>query len=676
MNDRADAGAARETTYPDASQASVGEGAVSRQTQGMEAGQVLVSTRRRGVRGRRSGLSSERLDSPAWALLSMPVLAAVVVWTISLQSVSIRDVGDAGIVTALPPAAFAALAVACLSFAVAVAQRRPSQLVLTLHLVLLIYMLYGASTLIEQVPTFNVSWRHAGIITSIVNHGDVSRETNAYFNWPSFFILGAFATKLAGLGSSPLSFIPWAPVVFELLYLAPLIVISRAVTSDPRLPWVAAWVFYLTNWVYQDYFSPQALAYFLYLALFAIVLRWFSHRREVGGRPFRRAAAATQALIVIPKSVTSALRVEDGGGAPHVASPRLARQRAALVAVCFLLVAAAVPTHQLTPYAILAGATALVVLRLCSFSMLPAIALVLTVTWSVFAAGPYLNGHLGAQVGPSQAGSLLSSVTGRVVGSQAHVVIAYLRLATTICLWGVAALVGLNMLRRRRREWLGHIALAAAPFGLMMLSAYGGEILLRVYLFSLPFVAALVASLLLAVAGRNSTWRRASVLGLAGLVLATGFLFTRYGNERANLFTRSEVQAVQHLYHIAPGGSVLAVPNSDLPWTFRGVRAYHYTTLTRELRPSNGPDSGPSGSQLAERVARALNRRGVPASYLVITRSNRQYDRVVGQATWGSVARLQRGVERSPSFRTVYATPDATIFQLQLQLQRRGEVSQ
>ena len=173
-------------------------------------------------------------------------------------------------------------------------------------------------------------------------------------------------------------------------------------TSDPRLPWVAAWVFYPHHWVYQDYFSPQALAYFLYLALFAIVLRWFSHRREVGERPFRRAAAATQALIVIPKSVTSALRVEDGGGAPHVASPRLARQRAALVAVCFLLVAAAVPTHQLTPYAILAGATALVVLRLCSFSMLPAIALVLTVTWSVFAAGPYLNGHRGHRWGPAR----------------------------------------------------------------------------------------------------------------------------------------------------------------------------------------------------------------------------------------------------------------------------------
>ena len=52
MNDRADAGAARETTYPDASPTSVGEGAVSRQTQGTEAGQVVVSTPRRGVRGR------------------------------------------------------------------------------------------------------------------------------------------------------------------------------------------------------------------------------------------------------------------------------------------------------------------------------------------------------------------------------------------------------------------------------------------------------------------------------------------------------------------------------------------------------------------------------------------------------------------------------------------------
>ena len=554
---------------------------------------------------------------------------------------------------------------ACLSFAFAVAQRRPSQLVLLVHMVLLVYMLYGASSLIEEVPTFNVSWRHAGIITSIINHGEVTPETNAYFNWPSFFILGALATKVAGLGNNPLSLIPWAPVVFELLYLAPLIVISRAATRDPRLPWVAALVFYLTNWVYQDYFSPQALTYFLYLALFAVVLRWFYPRREGGGRPLRGAAATSRALIVIPKAVASALRAgATAARRDQATSPRSARQRAALIAICFLVVAAAVPTHQLTPYAIIAGATAIVAVRVCSFSTLPAIALVLTLTWSVFAAGPYLNGHLGAQVGPKQAGSVVSSVTGRVVGSEAHVAIAYLRLLTTIGLWALAGLAALNMLRRRRRRWLGHIALATSPFVLMLMSAYGGEILLRVYLFTLPFVAGLVAWILLAVAGGSSTLRRAAVIGVASLVLATGFLFTRYGNERANLFTRSEVQTVQRLYHVAPAGSVLAVPNGDLPWTFRGVRAYRYTTVTRELYALPQGGAILTGSQLATRVAKALNRRGVPASYLVITRSNRQYDRIVGQAPWGSVARLERAVERSPDFRTVYANRDGAIFKL------------
>lgn len=668
MTDRADAGAARERTYSDPHPSNAGEGTVAQPTKGTEAGHVVVREQPPGVLGRPDERGSDRPASSPWSLvaLSAPVLVAAVVWTISLQSVSIRDVGDAGIVTALPPAAFAALAAACLSFAVAVAQRRPSQLVLLVHMVLLVYMLYGASTLIEEVPTFNVSWRHAGIITSIINHGEVTPETNAYFNWPSFFILGALATKVAGLGSNPLSLVPWAPVVFELLYLAPLIVISRAATRDPRLPWVAALIFYLTNWVYQDYFSPQAFTYFLYLALFAVVLRWFYPRRESGGRPLRAAAATTsRALIVIPRAVASALRVGDTGARRDPAtSPRAARQRAALIVICVLVVAAAVPTHQLTPYAILAGATAIVALRVCSFSTLPAIVLVLTLTWSVFAAGPYLNGHLGAQVGPKQAGSVVSSVTGRVVGSEAHVAIAYLRLLTTIGLWALAGVAALNMLRRRRRRWLGHIALAASPFVLMLMSAYGGEILLRVYLFTLPFVAGLVASILLAVAGGKSTWRRAAVIGAASLVLVTGFLFTRYGNERANLFTRSEVQTVQHLYHVAPAGSVLAVPNGDLPWTFRGVRAYRYTTVTRELYALPQGGRVLTGSQLATRVARALNRRGVPASYLVITRSNRQYDRIVGQAPWGSVARLERAVERSSAFRAVYANRDGAIFQL------------
>jgi hypothetical protein len=662
MSDRADAGAARETTHSDPQFTSVSGGAVSRSSHPTEAGYITVTDRMLAFLGRGGQRFLDELEGRQWRLLllSAPVLAAAAVWTVSLQSVEIRQVGGAGLVSALPLPAFVALAVACGSFAVAVSRARPSQSVLVLHLVLMIYMLYGATALIEQVPSFNVSWRHVGIAKSIVNHGYVTPETNAYFNWPGFFLLAGLATKLAGLGT-PLQLVPWAPVVFELLYLAPLIVISRAATSDPRLPWVAAWVFYLTNWVYQDYFSPQALTYFLYLALFAVLLHWFSGRPAAAAtRLFGRATKVGSTLLVEARPVGSNAR----------RSPLSPGQRAALVVICFALIAATVPSHQLTPFAMLAGATALVALRLCSVSTLPAIILVLTVTWSVFAAGPYLNGHLGAQVGPGQAGSILSSVTGRVVGSEAHVVVAYLRLATTFGLWTLAAVAALRVLRRRHRQWAGHVVLAAAPFTLMLMSAYGGEVLLRIYLFSLPFVAALTASILLAAAGRSGAGRGAVVLGLAGLVLAAGFLFTRYGNERVNLFTQSEVQAVERLYELAPPGSVLAAPNPDLPWNFKGVRAYRYTTLPRELQRFSRPDASPTGAQLAAQTARALDRRRVPAVYLVITRSTREYDSVVGQATWGSVARLQRGVEQSPSFRTVYATRDAEIFQLERRRER------
>ena len=42
--------------------------------------------------------------------------------------------------------------------------------------------------------------------------------------------------------------------------------VANAATDDVRLQWAAVWCFYLANWVYQDYLSPQGLTYALYLA--------------------------------------------------------------------------------------------------------------------------------------------------------------------------------------------------------------------------------------------------------------------------------------------------------------------------------------------------------------------------------------------------------------------------
>ena len=97
---------------------------------------------------------------------------------------------------------------------------------------------------------------------------------DTYFSWPGFFILSAFVTQVAGYHDI-LQFAAWAPVFFNLIYISPLYIILNTATSDKRLIWLALWTFFITNWIGQDYYSPQGLNFFFYLTILAIMLKWF-----------------------------------------------------------------------------------------------------------------------------------------------------------------------------------------------------------------------------------------------------------------------------------------------------------------------------------------------------------------------------------------------------------------
>ena len=40
--------------------------------------------------------------------------------------------------------------------------------------------------------------------------------------------------------------------------------------------WLAIWLFYLMDWIGQDYLSPQAFGLFLFLVAIAVITRWFA----------------------------------------------------------------------------------------------------------------------------------------------------------------------------------------------------------------------------------------------------------------------------------------------------------------------------------------------------------------------------------------------------------------
>ena len=91
------------------------------------------------------------------------------------------------------------------------------------------------------------------------------------------------------------------------------------------------------------------------------------------------------------------------------------------------------------------------------------------------------------------------------MGSPGHLAIQGLRIALTVGLWLLAA-IGVAQSWRAGRRDLRPYVLALVPFLMLPILNYGGEMLLRVTLFSLPFVAFF----------GPTTWRSFDLDGVAG----------------------------------------------------------------------------------------------------------------------------------------------------------------
>ncbi len=204
----------------------------------------------------------------------MAVLAvgALAVWCFSLQLVNVREMTDLGLVSVLPSSCFIALGGLTLGFCLELsAFGQVRELVLLLYALALIFMLYAMPALVEAAPRFQVTYWLAGHTEYILRNGSVDPFLDAYFNWPGFFVLTGLLTEMGGL-QSVLQLASWTSFVYNLLYLAPMYLIFTTATRDRRVVWLGLWFFYITDWVWQDYFAPQGLNFFLYLVIIAIIL--------------------------------------------------------------------------------------------------------------------------------------------------------------------------------------------------------------------------------------------------------------------------------------------------------------------------------------------------------------------------------------------------------------------
>jgi hypothetical protein len=603
-----------------------------------------------------------------WPGVLGPLLAlvcATMLWAAALPGVDLSRMNDLGLVSVLPPATYVALIVLTVGYCLVVHQRQAPMPIALLHVIMLIIMIHGTPAILYGTLRYSWAWKHVGIVDYIQRHGSVKPDIsflNAYHNWPGFFALSALITEVAGFKSA-LSFAAWAPVFFNLLDLGALLLIFKTCTHDRRLIWLSVWFFYLTNWVGQDYFSPQALSYFLHLVILGICVAWFRVTTPPAQAAIKRWLVFDRAVYLFQRLLSRAASRD----APDTVSPPL--QHTGLMMIIILLFAVVVSSHQLTPFMMILATAALVLFQRCSARSLPVLMASLTMTWIVYMAVAFLRGNLHWIV--ESFGQAAKNANSTLINlsqvSPGQVVVAYMSRGLTAFLWGLAVL---GLIRRLRQGYwdLSCLLLAIVPFLMLASNSYSGEMLFRVYFFSLPFMAFFAASLLYPSPAAGTTPGTVTVTALLSGALLVGLCFAYYGKERMYHFTKNEVSASQYLYSTAPQGSLFLDVTWSYPWAFHNYEYYTYQSLLGNI--SAGTTSISKTQQLrllrhpVEVISQMMEDGRYTAAYLIITRSQNADVEESGLMPAGSLDRIERALMQSGRFKVILANHDATIFKL------------
>ncbi|MFK0171418.1 lipopolysaccharide biosynthesis protein [Streptomyces sp. NPDC090306] len=571
------------------------------------------------------------------------VAALLLYWVPALRlgEADLDGMGGLGLVSVLPVPTLVGAALLVVVFAAALWPRREHRALLLLTLVATVVSLHALPAVIEAQPRFPTAWQHLGFLDYIDRTGSAVPDLDARWSWPGFFAVAAFVGRACGVGDFT-EVIRWWPLGLQLLCLPPMFLLARAMRATWRARWTGVWIFVLSGWVGQDYFSPQGFTYLLYLVFVAVLLVWFRAPRVIWTR-LRPGEA----------------EVEPAGR----------RQRAVLLAVVFGLFAASVPAHQLTPFVMLGVLAVLVLTGRSELRGLPVLFAVMVAAWIGFMAEPYWSGHFDELFGGvgGVGGNVSTSVSGRIEGgSSTHKLVLYARV---LLAGGVLAFACLGWLRRRIAGYreLSLPVLAFVPFLGFGMQSYGGEMALRVFMFALPGACLLAALALFPRSGATAEERALDrrplaplAALLAGLLLMGGFLVARWGNEPFERVRTGEVAAMDYVYaHDDPSVRLLWLSNDtvndvtpSLPWGAKDMEKVTYE-----------PVLAPADPVLVSGLVKSLKDAG-PRSYLVVNRGQTTYLHLDSgyPADWGP--RLLRNLDGRPDLKRVYANADASVYAL------------
>ncbi len=588
------------------------------------------------------------------ALVDSLVLAvAADAWLLGLAGIDVAAVGQYGLLAAVPPVFFLAPVLCIGGFVAELARGGRRGGALAAYLGLLVFVVHASTPMLLALPQYSWTYKHIGVVAYFAAGGTPSSAHDIYQQWPAFFTAAA---QLSGAGGvDPLRYAAWAPVVFNLLASFVLYAIARTLARDRRIAAGTVLVFQCANWIEEDYLSPQGFAFVLSLGVYLIALRWLRSEPSGpgAGRLDRLRAALTRGL-----------------DPPPVISPA-ARNGAIAGLLGVMAVLSAV--HQLSPYLVGAGLVVLTLLGLLRPRWVAVAAVALVVLYllprfgTVSSAFHIFEGFnlLGNAGGTAQAwGSVGQAVSALAVRTLA------------LAVWAAVALAAWRS-RRALGRIITPLVLAIVPCGLLLAQSYGGEAIYRVYLFSVPWCALILADLVLGSVWWRRTTRarparprlRVATLGATAFVLTVMLAATmqgRHGQLMVDQQWPDDVAAARYLYAHAQPGATIVLATPDFPSRLTANYDQFNTTVAvgepdlvtgAKLHGVLGIDSLPAIASFA----RSFN--GTTA-YLVISDQMQRQAQYFGYLPDGSLAALAVALDQDPQWSIFYRNAGVVIYQL------------
>ena len=588
---------------------------------------------------------SARHSEPIRAPSKLPILTVLLIIAAGFYAFSViradgRPVGSYGLlpILGLPFFVGVALTVAVLIFALR--SIRVTCPVAVAALGLLLVEFNGTPMMLDPTPLSSWTFKHYGVVDYIVHGLQLNNPTDVYQQWPGFFASAAALERLSG--RSDLSFANWAQLFFEALDALVLFAIARRLVPEhPAVPYVTVALFVTANWEGQFYFSPQSTAFLLALLLQFFILPLIEPNRL--RRLFRE-----RRWLTVPQF-------------EFMRGQRTTRIGSVLRGIGIVgLFAAVSVTHQLSPFMVLGGWVCLWILGVIREPIVMLILLVIAVGY------PALHLAAVSQNSLLDGFSFTNVVGGPGVSqpSQQQLLASHLARVISLGLW---AATGISLISYRRR--LGQVIvpaiLCAVPFAFVLVSNYQGEAIYRVFLFSSPWCALIIAK-------RLADLHRLPMMcwTLAG----AWTLFAALGSAQAQDFGMyeimqaqpSEIAASDFFLNNAPVGTGLILAVSDFPSRDNFRYSFHNAGNSQnDLGLDDIPQytgtglSRMSAKSLAAAVADLDGGRG----YLAVGPSIESDSEYYGIYSPGTLPNLVKRLEVSPYWRIWYENGNSIIFQ-------------